>query len=162
MPMLDITIPEGALSQKAEHALMSRLTDLLLEGEGVDHTNPIARSLAWVFLHRPAQMFVAGLPADDLPRYRVVASVPEGKFDDESRNLMVATITEAVLDAEEGARQRDPMRVWVFTREIPEGTWGGNGRINRLADIVGFVRNNVEEGRRYAERIFAKRSQMNK
>jgi phenylpyruvate tautomerase PptA (4-oxalocrotonate tautomerase family) len=159
MPMLDITIPEGAISQEAEQALMARLTDLLLEGEGVDHTNPLARSLAWVFLHRPAQMFVAGLPAE-LPRYRVVASVPEGKFDDENRNLMVSTITDAVLDAEEGSHPRDPMRVWVFTREIPEGTWGGNGRIIRLAEIVGFVRNNIEEGRRYAEKIFAKRRQI--
>jgi phenylpyruvate tautomerase PptA (4-oxalocrotonate tautomerase family) len=32
MPMLDATIPEGALDPDRERALMARLTDILLEG----------------------------------------------------------------------------------------------------------------------------------
>lgn len=149
MPMLDITIPEGALGPEAEEALLARLTDLLLHHEGADPENPAARSLAWVFLHRPARLFVAGAPAT-LPHYRVVASVPEGQFDDQRRAAMVAAVTEAVLDAEEGKRPRDPRRVWVFANEIPEGTWGGAGRIHRLADIAGLVLGE-EKGRLYAE-----------
>ena len=70
---------------------------------------------------------------------------------------MVAEITEAVLDAEHGAYERDPMRVWVFTPEIPEGTWGGGGRVVTLADIVGFALGDKEKGRAYAERVLAER-----
>jgi phenylpyruvate tautomerase PptA (4-oxalocrotonate tautomerase family) len=136
--MLDITIPDGALSEEAERALLSRLTDVLLEHEGADPANPVARSVAWVFLHRPVAVFVAGEPEQE-PHYRVVVTVPEGQFDDERRAAMVAAVTEAVLDAEEGARQRDASRVWVFPTEMPEGTWGAAGRIVRLADIVSFV-----------------------
>jgi len=102
MPMLDAYIPEGALTAEAEQRLISRLTDLLLEHEGADPRNPAARSLAWVFVHRPAAVHVAGEPASD-PRYRFVASVPEGQYDDERRAAIVAAVTEAVLDAEDAA-----------------------------------------------------------
>ena len=61
-------------------------------------------------------------------------------------------VTDAVLRAENNAHSYDPNRVWVFTNEIPDGTWGGAGRINRLADIVGYVTGDAETGRAYAER----------
>jgi hypothetical protein len=36
MPMCDAYIPEGALSTSTERELLGRITDLLLEHEGVD------------------------------------------------------------------------------------------------------------------------------
>jgi phenylpyruvate tautomerase PptA (4-oxalocrotonate tautomerase family) len=155
MPMLDAYIPEGALSAEAEKKLLARLTDVLLESEGADPNNETARSIAWVFLHR-ADVFVAGAPADE-PRYRFVASVPEGQFNPDRRRAIVEAITEAVLDAEEGARPRDPMRVWVFPTEIADGTWGGGGRIVTLADIAGLVMGDAEKGREYADRTLSDR-----
>src|SRR5262245_17575369 len=122
--MLDAYIPEGALTADAERELLADLTDLLLRHEGADPTNEVARSIAWVFLHRPAEVYVAGERAGE-PRYRLIASVPEGQFDDERRQAIVEAVTERVLDAEDGTRPRDPSRVWVFTNEIPDGTWGG-------------------------------------
>jgi phenylpyruvate tautomerase PptA (4-oxalocrotonate tautomerase family) len=80
----------------------------------------------------------------------MITSVPEGQFDDERRTSMVAAITEAILAAEDGRYDRDPLRIWVFTNEIPEGTWGGGGKIARLADIVGLVVGDAEKGRKYA------------
>lgn len=156
MPMLDAFIPENALSEQDESELLSKLTDILLRNEGADPTNPAVRSIAWVFLHRPAAVYVAGEPAT-APRYRIVASVPEGQFDNERRQAMVEEVTEAVLDAERGAYERDPMRVWVFAGEIPDGTWGGAGRINTLADIAGFALGDPEQGRAYAERRLVER-----
>jgi phenylpyruvate tautomerase PptA (4-oxalocrotonate tautomerase family) len=154
--MLDAYIPEGALSAAAEQRLLARLTDLLLVNEGADPTNPAVRSIAWLFVHRPAAVYVAGAPAES-PRYRFIDSVPEGQYDAERRQAMVADITNAVLDAEDGAHERDPSRVWVFTPEIPDGTWGGMGRIVTLADIAAFATGDVERGRRYAEERLAAR-----
>jgi phenylpyruvate tautomerase PptA (4-oxalocrotonate tautomerase family) len=156
MPMLDAYIPEGALAPEAERELMSKLTDTLLRNEGADPSNPLVRSIAWVFLHRPQAVFVAGEPAD-APRYRIVASVPEGQFNDERRRSMVHDVTEAVLDAEGGAHPREPQRVWVFPMEIPEGSWGAMGQIFGLADIAGFAMGDAEKGRRYAQRRLAER-----
>jgi phenylpyruvate tautomerase PptA (4-oxalocrotonate tautomerase family) len=139
MPRLDAYIPAGALTADAESQLLSTLTDLLIRHEGGDPNDPRVRSIAWVFLHRPETVYVAGSPAT-APRYRFEAAVPE-----------------AVLDAENGAHDRDPMRVWVFTPEIPDGTWGGGGRVMMLADIVGFALGDAEKGRIYAQRILAER-----
>jgi phenylpyruvate tautomerase PptA (4-oxalocrotonate tautomerase family) len=156
MPRLDAHIPAGALTPAAEAQLLSTLTDLLIRHEGGDPTDPVVRSIAWVFLHRPEAVYVAGAPAS-APRYRFEAAVPEGQFTPERRKAIVAAITEAVLDAEDGAHARDPMRVWVFTPEIPDGTWGGGGRVMTLADIVGFAISDKEKGRAYAERTLAER-----
>src|SRR5450631_2672098 len=105
MPMLDAYIPAGALTPEAEERLLAELTDLLIEHEGADPTNPQVRSIAWLFVHRPETVFVAGSPAAT-PRYRFVASVPEGQYDPERRTAMVHSITEAVLDAEQGSYER--------------------------------------------------------
>jgi phenylpyruvate tautomerase PptA (4-oxalocrotonate tautomerase family) len=156
MPMLDAYIPEGALGAAAEEKLMATLTDTLLRWEGADPADPRARSIAWVFLHRPATVYVAGEKAgDDQPRYRIVASVPEGQLDDKRRRGMVAEITTHVLDAEPEGRDRDPMRVWVFAGQIPEGSWGGGGRVVGLADIATFVLGDAEAGRAHAARRLA-------
>jgi phenylpyruvate tautomerase PptA (4-oxalocrotonate tautomerase family) len=156
MPMLDAYIPAGALSPAAEDQLLADLTDLLITHEGADPSNPQVRSIAWLFVHRPEAVFVAGSRAST-PRYRFIASVPEGQYDPERREAMVRSITEAVLDAEAGAYERDPARVWVFTPEIPDGTWGALGRVVTLADIATFATGDAERGRRYAEERLAGR-----
>jgi phenylpyruvate tautomerase PptA (4-oxalocrotonate tautomerase family) len=156
MPRLDAWIPEGALSEEAENNLLADLTTILLRNEGADPNAARTRSMAWVWVHRPAKVFAAGEPAAP-PRYRFEPKVPEGQFDDERRSAMVAEITEAVLDAENGAYERDPLRVWVFPSEVPDGTWGAGGRIFRLADIVGFALGDAEKGRQYAEKRLAER-----
>jgi phenylpyruvate tautomerase PptA (4-oxalocrotonate tautomerase family) len=157
MPMLDACIPQGALTPEAEKSLLSELTDLLITHEGADPSNENVRSIAWVFLHRPETVFVGGSEPKE-PRYRFITSVPEGQFDPERRRAMVESVTTAVLDAEGGAYDRDPSRVWVFTPEVPDGTWGGAGRIVTLADIATFATGDPERGRRYAEeRLGARR-----
>ena len=98
---------------------------MLLTNEGADPTNPRVRSIAWLFVHRPEAVYVAG-ERTGAPHYRFVASVPEGQYEPERRQAMVHDITEAVLDAEHGAHERDPGRVWVFTPEVPDGTWGAS------------------------------------
>ena len=53
MPMLDVYIPDGALSPEAEATLLNRITEIVIGHEGFDPANPLARSATWVFLHRP-------------------------------------------------------------------------------------------------------------
>jgi phenylpyruvate tautomerase PptA (4-oxalocrotonate tautomerase family) len=156
MPMLDIHIPAGALSDEIEDGLVDRLTDLLLIYEGA-RPQSRARSLAWVWVHRPAAVYVGGERARR-PRYKLVPSVPEGQYTDERRRAVVATATEAVLDAEEAmGRTRDADVVWVFPTEVPEGTWGLRGVIMRLADIAGLVLGSATKGGEYARSVLAAR-----
>lgn len=122
MPNIDAFIPEDALTPEAERTLIADLTNIVLRHEGADPDNERVRSIAWVSVHRP-QVYVAGAPATDAPRYRIYAAAPEGQYTPERRQAMVADVTNAVLDAEAGAYPRDPQRVWVFTPSVPEGTW---------------------------------------
>jgi phenylpyruvate tautomerase PptA (4-oxalocrotonate tautomerase family) len=157
MPLLDVYIPLGALNAEPEADLVARLTDLLFTHEGVNPENPRARELAWVWVHRPARVFVAGQPADR-PRYKLVPQVPEGQYDDQRRAAILADVTEAVLDAEEQmGRTRDPNVVWVFPTEIPDGTWGVAGEIVRLGDIAARVLGSPEIGQSYARRVLTAR-----
>jgi phenylpyruvate tautomerase PptA (4-oxalocrotonate tautomerase family) len=152
MPFLDAMIPEGALSPDAERGLISRLTDLLLEYEGVDPTIENARHLAWVFVHRPTVYIAGAVPRS--PRYRFVCQVPEGQYNDERRTTVTSEMTRAVADAENGAWSHPEQRVAVFTLEVPDGTWGGGGRVLRLPDIYELV---LGYGREHAEQVLAER-----
>ena len=143
MPMLDAYIPAGALEAQAENRLLAELTDILIVNEGADPENPQVRSIAWLFVHRH-EMFVAGVPAES-PHYKFVCQVPEGQYNDERRAATTATITQAVVEAEAGRWPNPEFRVWVFTWEVPDGTWGGAGQIFRLPDIVGFVAPDARE-----------------
>ena len=68
----------------------------------------------------------------------------------------VAMLAMSTLARAEDGRWPNPQeRVWVFTSEIPDGTWGAQGRIFRLPDIAGYVAGDA--GRQYAERQLAAR-----
>ena len=159
MPFCDAYISEGALSPRAERELFGKITDLLLEHEGVDAGNEVGRHLAWVSVHRPV-VYVGGARPRS-PRYRFICQVPEGQYNDERRAAVTAGMTKAVAEAEQGAWPNPELRVCVFTLEVPDGTWGGAGRVIRLPDIYEFVwppQAGVEgEPRETAEQVLAAR-----
>jgi hypothetical protein len=159
MPFMDAYIPEGALSNDAERKLVAKMTDLLLEHEGVDPSNEKGRHLAWVFMHRP-EIYVAGAPPRS-PRYRFICQVPEGQYNDERRTAMTTGITQAVAEAEDGEWPHPEHRVGIFALEIPDGTWAGAGRLIRLPDIYELVwppRPGMQgEPRETAEQVLAAR-----
>jgi phenylpyruvate tautomerase PptA (4-oxalocrotonate tautomerase family) len=141
MPMIDLTMPTGALSQQAKEQLMDKLTKTLLKWEGAKPGNEAVQSIAWTFLHEAALVTVGGQPAEK-PRYRVFAGVPQGSIGDEEKQGLVAEVTEEVLRAESPDREptpEDATRVWVIVNEITDGNWGGFGRIFRLEDILAFA-----------------------
>jgi phenylpyruvate tautomerase PptA (4-oxalocrotonate tautomerase family) len=135
MPMIDVTIPEGALNPEAEERLLKEITDILIRAEGyTPETNKVAQNVTWLFLHRPAAVYVAGARSDT-PRYRIVTTVPEGQYTDAKRKLLVKEVTEAVVRADGGKFEDVAPRVWVFPVEMPDGQWGGRGSIQRLPQI---------------------------
>ena len=138
MPMIDVTIPEGALKPEAEARLMKELTDILITHEGFGAANKIAQSVTWVFLHRPAAVFVAG-ERTTTPRYRIVSSVPEGQYTDAIRKALVKDVTEAVVRADGGTYEDVAKHVWVFPVEIPDGEWGSRGAIQPLPNIQALI-----------------------
>jgi hypothetical protein len=56
-----------------------------------------------------------------------VCQVSEGQYDDKRRQAVTAAVTQAVAAADAGSHPDPSNHVWVFTIEIPDGTWGGFG-----------------------------------
>jgi phenylpyruvate tautomerase PptA (4-oxalocrotonate tautomerase family) len=155
MPMIDMTMPRGALSDDARETLMGQLSQTLLKWEGAKPGNVAADSIAWTFCHEPELVTVAHKAAQE-PRYRVVVGVPEGTLGDEEKEGLVADVTEQVLLADSGGKEPKPealARVWVIVNEITDGNWGGAGRIFRLPDIMAFAGASEEEIERRSARI---------
>lgn len=154
MPMIDVTIPEGALKPDAEARLMKELGDILIGHEGFDPANKTAQSVTVVFLHRPAAVYVGGERAPS-PRYRIVPTVPEGQYTEASRKALVKDVTDAVVRADGGKYEDVAPAVWVFPSEIPDGQWGGRGVIRHLPDIQAFIAG--EHERKVGEERLARR-----
>ncbi|MCA8271466.1 Tautomerase enzyme [Burkholderia sp. AU30280] len=137
MPMIDVIIPEGALAPQAEARLMEELTDTLIRHEGLDPDNPRVRDVTWIFVHRPAAVYRAGVAAL-APIYRIVPTVPEGQYTDAARAGLIADVTAAVARAEGVPVDAVATRVWVFPTEIDDGCWGSRGAVRRLPDIMDY------------------------
>jgi phenylpyruvate tautomerase PptA (4-oxalocrotonate tautomerase family) len=155
MPMIDLTLPKGALSEESRAQLMGDLSRALLRWEGAKPGDPNAASIAWTFAHEPELVTVAHEPARE-PRYRVVVGVPQGTLGDEEKEGLVAEVTEKVLRAESPDEEpafEDSTRVWVIINEIADGNWGGAGRIFRLADIMAFAGASEKEIERRSARL---------
>lgn len=101
-------------------------------------------------MHRH-ETYVAGCPAE-APHYKFVCRVPEGQYNQERRAAATKAMTEALVEAEGGRWPNPEARVWVFTFEVPDGTWGGlGGRVVTLPDIA------EHSGRCYGEERLAER-----
>jgi phenylpyruvate tautomerase PptA (4-oxalocrotonate tautomerase family) len=146
MPMIDVTIPEGALKPEAEERLLKELTEILIEAEGFSPNNKVAQNVTWLFLHRPAAIYVAGARSRT-PRYRIVPTVPEGQYTEAARETLVKNITNAVVRADGGKYEDVAPHVWVFPTEVPDGQWGGRGVIRRLPEIHAMIAGGEGDGK---------------
>lgn len=140
MPLIDVTLPEGALAEEAKASLVERLTATVSQVEGMAD-DPKVANLIWTLLdERPAGAFhAAGRPVDT-PRYRVNVTVAAGSLDAERKERLVAEVTQHVLEAEGAPNDpRNAARVWCHIHELPDGNWGAVGRIWRLEEIAQFA-----------------------
>lgn len=145
MPMIDVTLPEGALSEEKRDALAERLTTTLLKWEGAGDL-AFARQITVVYFdeRRAGTVYVAGAQATE-PRYRLLVTIPDGAItDDERKAGLVDELTQAVLEVDGASGDEAAFRVWVFIHEVPDGHWAGAGRIFRLRDIARLVRSGGE------------------
>ena len=143
--MIDVTLPEGALSPEARDKLADELTTTLLKWEGAGDI-PFSRQITLVYFDERPQgsVYVAGERATE-PRYRVLVTIPEGSIkDDERKAGLVEEITKLVVDADGATGDEASFRVWVFIHEVPDGHWAGAGHIFRLRDIVKLARSGGE------------------
>jgi len=128
MPFMEITYPQGALTDEARERLTDDLTTALLRAERAPDTE-FFRSITWLYVHElPAgAVRAAGRPVE-APTFRLEATTPQGALSDRRRKEFVADATRAVREAA-GIPEEDGLRIWVLCKEIAEGSWGAAGQI---------------------------------
>jgi len=129
MPMLDLTYPEGALSEEDRESLVDALTTVLLRAERAPDTE-FFRSITWSFVHElPAgTVMSAGRPVE-APIFRVEVTTPEGALSDRRRVELVAGASKAICEIADIPEEEALQRVWVLCKEIAEGGWGAGGQV---------------------------------
>jgi phenylpyruvate tautomerase PptA (4-oxalocrotonate tautomerase family) len=141
MPFVELFVTKGSLDPAQRRQIGERLVTEVMKAEGAPDT-PEARSISWLVVHEPSEWWVGGelTGADDQPRYLVRVSVPAASLDDAKRADIVERVTNVLADVEpDPERLRRSPAAWVHLIEIPEGNWGGAGRVVRFKDVMAFV-----------------------
>ena len=134
MPIMDVTYPEGALTEDQRTELANQLTTVLLRAERAPDTD-FFREVTWVFLHELPEgaVLTAGRPVER-PIFRVVCTTPQGALSDRRREELVSEATRVVREVA-GVPEEDAMRIFVLCREIVEGSWGAGGQVIRFQQL---------------------------
>ncbi len=140
MPLIELTYPQDAIDDGARDTLAARLTDALMQCE-LSRRNPRARALIWTQFNPLGEerLFVAGRAAPR-PHYRLDVTLMAGVMEAPVRASVVEAMTRAVLETE--GSDFNPLnagRVWVLFHEIPDGRWGGGGRLYTLDELRRLV-----------------------
>jgi phenylpyruvate tautomerase PptA (4-oxalocrotonate tautomerase family) len=140
MPIIDLTLPRGALTVPALEHLSRELSRALLRCD-VTRDNPRAEAINWVYVHQTApEDLLVGNRAGGKPHYRIDVTVMTGAMSDENRRDVAGLMTQAVMAAEGGhPNPLNASRVWVLFHEVADGYWAAGGQLYRLADVMRFV-----------------------
>ena len=132
MPMIDFTLPAGAIEPAAREELLDELATKLLGWERAPDTD-FFRSVTWAFVHELPEGTITAGGAE--PVFRVVFTVPQGALSDRRKQELVSEATRAVSEAA-GLGEADGLRVFVLISEVPDGNWGAAGQVVRYSQLV--------------------------
>ncbi len=150
MPVIDITIPQGALSAEAKKELPAVLGRIAIGYEGLSGS-VFAEEFTWVYIHELPAMNVtqvSGTPPK--PIYRLVFTTLVTLLDDDSKQRLGTDVARAIYEMEgtpwdEGEAYN---RVWTFFDDVRQGDWIVGARVNTIRAL----RAEVEKERAAAEK----------
>ncbi len=90
MPLIEMYVPAGTLSETTRRALHERVSRQVMEAEGATYgESPRAQAITWMLIHEmPAGSWSIGseiLTGDEGPRVLTRVNVPHGSLNDERR-----------------------------------------------------------------------------
>ncbi len=144
MPMMELTIPEGALSDDAKATLPGEMAACLLRWEKAPDTE-FFRSISWTHVHElPAGAMHTADGVDERPRAVVKVTTPQGALSDRRRGELTKELTQMILEAT-GWDDEAALRIWILNREIDEGSWGAGGNIIQFEQLRAAAKAEREE-----------------
>lgn len=134
MPMMELTIPKGALSDETKAKLPGEMAACLLRWEKAPDTE-FFRSISWTHVHElPAEAMHTADGVADLPQVVLKVTTPQGALSDRRRAELTKELTRMILDAT-GWDDDAALRIWILNREIDEGSWGAGGNVIQFEQL---------------------------
>ena len=131
MPLIQVTAPEGALS------------NAVLKAERAPIEDSGAQSLVWAhYTTLPEGSCYVGGQAIENPPLRIAVTTPEGALNDKTRKELVGEIGSIVDDIVGPFEGR--LNHWAMLYEVKEGSWAGAGQVFGLADIQAISKRRPE------------------
>lgn len=138
MPLIDVTYPQGALTDAARDALVEALTVAVMNAEDLPDA-PFFRGVTWACAHeQPSGTYYAGGQPIDRPLFRVEARVLAGAVTADRKQTLVEAATLAVIEHSELGADDAP-RVMVVLDEVTDGNWGAAGGIVTAEALAGAI-----------------------
>jgi phenylpyruvate tautomerase PptA (4-oxalocrotonate tautomerase family) len=138
MPWINLTLRRGALAKPVQHAVMAKLTEVLMWWEKVPDT-PVARRImkGWVYEVDADADYSAGTPEHERPFYFIEIHIPLGRLDLLAKQGLIRDFTSVVLEAEGlDDRPKKARRIWVTINELKAEDWGIGGHTDWLRDYT--------------------------
>src|ERR1700691_5338476 len=145
MPWINLSLRRGAMAKAVQHAIMAKLTEVLMWWEKVPNT-PRARSImkGWVYEVDDEADYSAGIPVHEKPFYFIEIRIPINRLDLLAKERLIRDFTKGVLNAENAEHTAQHAgRVWVTIFEIQSEDWGIGvhvdwlGGFSRALDEIG-------------------------
>ena len=135
MPHMFASFTAGAFSQDSLDAFADQITRDGEELEGLDMTDFVL-STTWVWCHEYPRTHVyhGGQNRGDKHFISVQINVLQGGYSETTKKELIKRVTDAA-DKYAELPQGEPRRVQVLLREVPENSWGFDGRPIRLEDL---------------------------
>ncbi|WP_130537573.1 tautomerase family protein [Thiomicrorhabdus indica] len=137
MPLITVHLPENTFTGRQKQEFAQNATDILLTLEGMVE-NPKAQNLSWVqFLEfTTSDFFLAGHPVEK-PHYRIEVKVFQGTMNADKKQKLTEQLTHLILQLEQTDNNLlNAARIWIMIEEVPNGNWGGAGKIYRIEDLM--------------------------
>ena len=138
MPWINMTVRRGAMAKPVQHAIMAKLTEVLMWWEKVPNT-PTARNImkGWVYEVDDDADYSAGSPVHEKPFYFIEIRIPINRLDLLAKEGLIRDFTKVVLNAENAEHTpQNARRVWVTIFEIKSEDWGIGGHVDWLRDYT--------------------------
>ena len=137
VPNILVKVPKGSFPDDARMNLLSRITDAAAAAEQIP-SDPKKRFTSWVVIDEiETGMWACGgidMSSQVLPCI-VVVYVPAGVLDAPSRAMYVKLMHDAFKQALPVSEKRQ-LVTSVILHDVADGTWGGNGAIWTLPDLI--------------------------
>ena len=138
MPWINLTLRRGALPKPIQHAVMAKLTEVLMWWEKVPNT-PTARKVmkGWVYEVAEDADYNGGSPDHEKPFYFAEIRIPINRLDLLAKQGLIRDFTRVVLAAEGSDNTpANARRVWVTINELKAEDWGIGGHTDWLRDYT--------------------------